>query len=151
MSQQDRTLWVFRVEGDPVPRPEHKVGRGRHYAADHDHPIHAWRDRIALYGKPHRPPEPIVGPVSVRLMFMFRQPKSQRKRIAAPVRKFSARNDLDNLTKPVLDVLQRQGFFLDDGQVCKLTVEKWTVPDGMEPGVNVLVGGMASDDDYQPC
>lgn len=131
---------MFVVLGDPVPRPAHKVGRGRHYAADSNHPIHAWRDRIALYSKPHRPPEPLVGPIGVHLNFWFGQPVSQRKRVVVPERKCTAKNDLDNLAKPLLDVLQRQGFFNDDGQVCYLVLEKWTVPDGTEPGVTICVG-----------
>ena len=40
--------------------------------------------------------------------------------------------DVDNRAKAVLDALEHAGVYEDDGQVWRVTVEKWRVPRGSE-------------------
>lgn len=46
-------------------------------------------------------------------------------------------NDLDNLTKPILDALKRSGIIYDDDQIYQLEVSKF--PTRGEEGVEIII------------
>jgi Holliday junction resolvase RusA-like endonuclease len=104
-----------------------------------------WKSLIAAAAKPHTPPTPILGPVSVDLTFFFPRPKSHflAGKNAAFLRDdapkwHTAKPDRDNLEKAVLDALtQLGGFWRDDSQVCDGRVMKHY---GRQPGVMVCIG-----------
>lgn len=129
---------AFLVEGTPVaqPRPRFsarlsKNADGEVSAVGHAHsaegPIDGWKMAIRYAARRYQPKTPILGPVQVNCSFFFPRPKSHFRKgqlkETAPLW-HTARNDLDNLLKPPLDILTELGFWKDDGQVCVATVSK---------------------------
>lgn len=124
----------FVAVGTPKGQPRAKawfnkaVGSARVYdpgTAD------GWKAIVALAAKPHVPPSPLTGPVTVRLVFWMPRPKGHYRtgkrahelRDNAP-RWHTSKPDADNLAKAVLDVMANIGIWRDDTQVSRLIVEK---------------------------
>lgn len=84
-----------------------------------------WKAAIAGCSRSKRPAAPLPGPVGVELRFFFARPRrlwpARHPDGAVPC---VAKPDLDNLEKPVLDVLTREGWWRDDAQVCSLSSSK---------------------------
>lgn len=70
------------------------------------------------------PARPFQGPVKVRACFTFPVPAGHRQIVTWRAK----RPDGDNLTKDLLDALQRSGYYEDDRQVALLQVAKFTGP-----------------------
>lgn len=64
----------------------------------------------------YRPAEPLKGPVRLKVQFIFPGERVQTIRTAKP--------DLDNLLKGVLDICTRLGYWLDDAQVVSIYAVK---------------------------
>ena len=67
----------------------------------------------------HKPDKPLTGPISLRVLWLFPKGKSHRHgewRITKP--------DTDNLQKLLKDCMTRCGYWKDDAQVVRETVEK---------------------------
>jgi len=130
----------FTVVGIPVAMPRArarivnpKVGPARVQmtTAQREHPVHQWTACLYEGCTAHRPEAPLAGPVGVRMGFHLRAPKDAIRNPrggGGPALKrrwpCGARTDLDNLAKPVLDVLTNLGWWMDDGQVVQLDVSK---------------------------
>ncbi len=90
----------------------------------------------------HRPAEPLRGPLQLRLRFQsaYRQAdlaKIKRGRGVSPWK--DTRPDWDNLAKQICDVLEKCGFFVNDGQLADVHVQKvW----GYSPGVSVVLSSI---------
>lgn len=117
---------VFQVHvfGNPIPQPRHRVGRHGAYIKD-DHPIHAWRQAIRAAVKRERgKQDPIEGPLGMGFKFIIQRPESHWKKDGTLRRgkplwpTLHGTGDMDNLIKPVKDMLEKFGVFLDDSQVC---------------------------------
>jgi Holliday junction resolvase RusA-like endonuclease len=79
------------------------------------------------------------GAVEVQVLAVFTCPKSQhRKREPLPRRRRTGRPDPDNIGKAVMDAANGV-LFVDDSQVVRLVVEKWTGAQGEAPHVLVTV------------
>lgn len=68
---------------------------------------------------PHRPPAPFSGAVTLRVLWLFPKGKSHQHgewRVTKP--------DTDNLQKLLKDCMTKCGFWKDDAQVVRETVEK---------------------------
>jgi len=74
-------------------------------------------------------PEPITGPVRIRIWATFETPRSwSKKKTAEHInRPHTQRPDLDNCMKAVLDGLNRIAF-ADDGQVAEIETRKYWGP-----------------------
>lgn len=74
-------------------------------------------------------PEPLTGPVRVRIWATFETPASwSKKKTAEHInRPHTQRPDLDNLGKAILDGLNRIAF-VDDGQVAEIETRKYWGP-----------------------
>jgi Holliday junction resolvase RusA-like endonuclease len=71
------------------------------------------------------PPSPLVGALAVHIKYYRPHLKSAPAKIKnKPYAPITTRPDCDNLAKGVLDAMQATGYFLDDAQVYKLTIEK---------------------------
>lgn len=71
--------------------------------------------------------------IFVVIRFNLVKPVSYSKSIVLHTR----RPDLDNLTKAVLDGLQKARVFKDDGMICELGLSKHYVSDGHPEGVEI--------------
>ena len=127
----------FRVDGEPVAQPRHRIAsRGRFATAyiPRGHAIHAWK--YAIEEAARREAErvgwvPRKGiALAVSMVFSFEQPKSNKTQW------HTQRPDLDNLAKAVLDALHGIAF-LDDAVVDEMKLRKqWRE----KPGLWVEVG-----------
>ncbi len=116
------------IPGEPIAQPRVKVstrgGFARAYT-ERDHPIHAYKQAIRL-AYVNAGGDALEGPVSIRIVCWFGRPKSHsKKRRQQPESKIT-KPDLDNVGKAILDALNEIAYD-DDGQVYRLTVEKWYV------------------------
>jgi Holliday junction resolvase RusA-like endonuclease len=124
---------AFRVDGEPVAQPRHRIAaRGRYAKAyiPRDHAIHGWKWAIEEAAREQAERGgwvPVKGePLAVVMRFYFKQPKSNRSRHHVQ------RPDLDNLAKAVLDALHGIAF-LDDACVVGLRLQKeWASQSGLE-------------------
>jgi Holliday junction resolvase RusA-like endonuclease len=116
------------IPGEPVAQPRVKVstrgGFARAYV-DAKHPIHAYKQAIRL-AYVNAGGEVLEGPVSVRIVCWFDRPESHSKKRRREREPKITKPDLDNVGKAILDALNEIAYN-DDGQVYRLTVEKWYV------------------------
>jgi Holliday junction resolvase RusA-like endonuclease len=125
---QEKTV-AFVVEASPIGKGRPRFGRGHVYTPqktrDYENQI-GWTARSAMAGRP-----PISGPVRVVVLFELARTKTTLGRAVLPV----GRPDLDNLTKSVLDALNKI-IFEDDCQVVELMASKTF---GKKPKVSISV------------
>ena len=116
------------IPGEPIAQPRVKVstrgGFARAYT-ERDHPIHAYKQAIRL-AYVNAGGEVLEGPVSVRIVCWFDRPKSHSKKRRQEPEPKTTKPDADNLAKGIGDALNEIAYN-DDGQVYRLTVEKWYV------------------------
>ena len=123
------TKLSFRVDGEPVAQPRHRIAsRGRFATAyiPKDHAIHGWK--FAIEEAARNETErigwvPVKGvALSVSMVFSFGQPRSNKTEW------HTQRPDLDNLAKAVLDAFHGI-VYLDDASVVSLFLWKeWGYP-----------------------
>jgi Holliday junction resolvase RusA-like endonuclease len=116
------------IPGEPIAQPRVKVstrgGFARAYV-DAKHPIHAYKQAIRL-AYVNAGGELLDGPVEVRIACRFERPKGHSKKRRQQREPKTTKPDLDNVGKAILDALNEIAYN-DDGQVYRLTVEKWYV------------------------
>ena len=116
------------VSGEPIAQPRVKVstkgGFARAYT-ERDHPIHAYKQAIRL-AYINAGGEVLEGPVEIRIVCWFDRPKGHSKKQRQHQEPKTKKPDLDNVGKAILDALNEIAYN-DDGQVYRLTVEKWYV------------------------
>ncbi len=98
------------IAGVPKGRPVFGNGRARTPAK-----TRAFEQALQGLSRPHRPPEPWLGPLDVALNFFFERPRRSKLRFP--------HYDVDNLAKAVLDSFNEL-FWEDDRQVVQLTASK---------------------------
>ena len=117
-------MLTFRVDGEPVAQPRHRIAsRGRFATAyiPRSHAIHAWK--YAVEEEARREAErvgwvPRKGiALAVSMVFSFQRPRSNKTQW------HTQRPDLDNLAKAVLDALHGIAF-PDDAVVDELKLRK---------------------------
>ena len=115
----------FTVPGDPVPQPRARIttrgGHGHAYTPK-SHPVHAYRQAVALCAKAAGVVE-ATEPFAVVIDAVFERPKSHLNKsgVKATAPRIP-RPDVDNIAKAVLDALQT--VMGDDTNVSRLVVEK---------------------------
>jgi Holliday junction resolvase RusA-like endonuclease len=116
------------IPGEPIAQPRVKVstrgGFARAYV-DAKHPIYAYKQAIKL-AHVKAGGGVLEGPVSIKIVCWFERPKSHSKKRRQQAEPKTTKPDLDNIGKAILDALNESAYN-DDGQVSKLTVEKWYV------------------------
>jgi Holliday junction resolvase RusA-like endonuclease len=116
------------IPGEPIAQPRVKVstkgGFARAYT-ERDHPIHAYKQAIRM-AYVNAGGEVLEGPVEIRIACWFERPKNHSKKRRQQAEPKTTKPDLDNVGKAILDALNEIAYN-DDGQVCRLTVEKWYV------------------------
>ncbi len=116
------------IPGEPVAQPRPKVsthgGFARAYV-DAKHPIHAFKQAVQLAWKSSIN-RCLTGPLSIEIVCWYLRPKGHSKIRRASREPKMSRPDIDNTAKGILDSLNGVAY-IDDGQVYRLTVEKWYV------------------------
>ena len=101
-------------------------------------PVKDARERLAMHLLSHRPPKPFEGPVSLSAVWLFPRGRAHKHgdwRVSKP--------DTDNLQKLLKDCMTRCGFWHDDAQVVRESVEKrWSdEPTGIYIEITPLEAG----------
>jgi Holliday junction resolvase RusA-like endonuclease len=93
---------------------------------------------------PHQPAQPVTGPVTLALTYVWPWLASDGKAVRAGGRvPHPKRPDCDNLAKTFTDRLVALRFLQDDGQVVTLTVQKYR---GDEPGITVTLQAVSAEE-----
>ena len=124
--QTEPETLTFVVPGEPVPQPRARIvtkGKKSWGFTPPEHPIHAYRDGIAITAKAAGATV-TEDAVSVTIAATFGRPKSHLNKSGlkktAPL---LPREDVDNLAKAVLDALTGVAWH-DDKQVASLQIVK---------------------------
>lgn len=136
-------MWLAKgmPKGQPRPRAFSRGGRAAVYDPG---TAEGWKGCVAvacasLEGRC------LHQPLSVALTFYMPRPKAHfrtngKLKDASPVYLHDSKPDIDNLTKAVLDALTGIRAWLDDDQVCELTVRKhWEIPGSQSPGCSIRI------------
>lgn len=150
------TALEFVVHGTPAPQGSKKgipIYRGRGAArqftghtaiVESSAKVKPWREDVknaALAARRAAQWEPLVGPVTVSILFTLRKPISAPKRRRTwPIKK----PDLDKLIRSTLDALTSAGIYADDSQVVTLAASKHYPDDDDpaalgEPGARIFI------------
>jgi Holliday junction resolvase RusA-like endonuclease len=118
------SMYIFEIHGDPIPQKQTQFLRKTGIAYD---PSSKDRQKIQWQAKPYAPSEPIIGPVSVDLVFYFEPPKStssvKRRQMLNHVIHHIKRPDADNCAYLVTNALKGI-FYKDDSQIIDLNIHK---------------------------
>lgn len=111
----------FWVAGTPKAQPRLKACvRGRHAGVYTPDTAEEWKAEVRRAALSKCPtPEPLRGPISVKLTFVMPRPKSRKGDVW-----HTTKPDADNLAKAVLDALGDAGIWGDDAQVAWLSAKK---------------------------
>lgn len=77
---------------------------------------------------PYRPKEPLTGPIHAYVKIVFPWRKTEKKTyLKGPYRLHDKGSpDLDNIEKALFDVMEKVGFYKNDGQISiKQTIKVW--------------------------
>ena len=73
---------------------------------------------------PHKPCEPLEGPLRMRVLFAYPYRKADIKKADGRDMWKDTSADLDNMNKGLADIMEKLGFFKNDGQIASLTMYK---------------------------
>ncbi len=138
----------------PQPRPATQVRRtagGKTFAHVYTPSrIKPWKKLIGLYAARHIPAAPWDGPVRVEISIALER-EAQMKGPGWPADLMHADNDgsydVDNLAKPIMDVLTEMRLWVDDCRVVKLIIGKLYVEPGGDVGAWVRCTLLDDPDD----
>lgn len=121
-----RLVAEFTPRGKPKGQPRGRATiRGRHAGIYDPGTADGWKSIVAFAGEPHRPSQPIEGPVSVAIdLLMPRPSRLMGKRHPDGEVWCTTKPDIDNAEKAILDALTNAGWWRDDAQVVELSSSK---------------------------
>lgn len=142
-------FWVSGMpKGQPRPRAFARALPGgrvmaRMYEAG---TAEAWKADVVRAAEPHRPAQPLDGPVEVSIEFHLARPKRLYRKCDrdGPVW-CDSKPDRDNADKAVLDALKVMGWFRDDAQVCAGVLRKVYHAKNGVPGAWIEIRALSSD------
>ena len=128
----------YNIKGIPRPQPRPRASAtGVFYSPNPPH-IKKWKEAVRDVVSDDT--YSIEGPVYLQLN--FRMPRPVRLlRKADPNREIphTARPDIDNLVKLVMDVMTKEGVWDDDSQVCNILCSKYYHTKDGSPGVDIIL------------
>ncbi len=131
-----KTSLSFFVPGQPIAQPRHRVsGKHRYIAPLKDgrpHPIHAWKELIALTAKQQeweivKMPDGII----MSLYFILKRPKGNKRQY------HTTKPDRDNLMKAVKDALEGIIYENDSQSFSGIISKQYEDRAENEPGVTI--------------
>jgi len=88
---------------------------------------------------PHRPLEPLEGALCLEVLFAYPYRQADAKKAQGLDIWKDTQPDCDNLNKGLADIMEKLGFFSNDGQISMLIVEKiWSETPRVEIKLNEL-------------
>lgn len=130
----------FTIPGEVVHHPRPRLARsGRAFMPAN---YKRWKEFavLILRGYPNDG-WPIDPPLAIDLNFYFQRPKSRcrkwNKDLILP--RYSARGDLDNGIKSVLDALQDAGIMANDSGIWEIKARQWYCETGADPAIVIDV------------
>lgn len=122
--------WTILLEMPPVAKGRPRFGNGRTYTPRATRTFEAsakalMRSQFIM--------QPLVGPVSVEIEFVFQRPQRPKHKTAHIVKP-----DLDNLIKSVCDAAVGV-LFEDDSQVCEVKARKMYAESPMSPRIIMVI------------
>ena len=136
----------FWVEGRPIAQPRPRMTKGGHVYTP-EGKVRPWKEAIAAACRA-KMDRPFQGGVRVHLRFLMPLTKLEAKKKPADRVPHCKKPDIDNLTKAVLDAIQKIAFG-DDAQVAFFSADKVICAHGDEPGVQVFLEGR--HDEFDSC
>lgn len=140
------TQITFTVPGVPIaqPRQRHRImtAQGRTFVKNYtpsNAPVNTFKAACQIAARGAYQGPPLIGPLSVTLQFIFPRPKCMtfKKRPMPRVAK-TGKPDIDNVFKAFADSLNGM-LWMDDAQVSRVTIEKWTAAGDEQPRTEVSV------------
>ncbi len=135
------TVIKFRVFGEPKGQPRPRAfSRGGHARMYDPGTAEGWKGCIALAARDLIPPSPIQGPVELDLLFFMPRPQTlSRRKDPRGDLPCTAKPDIDNLAKAVMDAITALGIWQDDKLVTATYFEKRYHEIGGRPGCFVEI------------
>lgn len=134
----------FTVPAVPVAQPRQRVaiigGHAKTYTPT-KHAVNAFKASVQhAWMDVYDGGEPLSGPLAMRCVFVMPRPKAMLwKSKPMPRAPYTAaKNDWDNLGKSVSDSLVKLAY-RDDGQLCRVLVERWIAAGDEQPHVEVTI------------
>jgi Holliday junction resolvase RusA-like endonuclease len=82
---------------------------------------------------PHTPEEPLEGALSLEVLFAYPYRKADIKKAQGRELWKNTQPDCDNLVKGLNDIMEKLGFYSNDGQIASLSIEKvWSAEPRIE-------------------
>ena len=137
-------LWVNGIpKAQPRPRAFARGGRARVYDPS---TAEGWKGQIAMAMKSMRPSIPIDNPVEMQVDFYLPRPQRLMKaKDPGGVIPHTAKPDIDNLLKAVMDCITQIGVWKDDTQVAKITSTKYYHAKIGRPGALIRIREIGGD------
>lgn len=139
---------TIRADGMPKGQPRPRAfSRGGRAAVYDPGTAEGWKSCVAMAAIELKG-RALHQPLSVTMTFYLPRPRHHYRsngqlKPAAPVFMHDSKPDADNLAKAVLDALTNIQVWLDDDQVCELTVRKyWEQPGTHQPGCVIRISEM---------
>ena len=111
-----------------IPRGQARVRHTRCGMAYKDKAQRLDEIRLSVLMRPHKPENPMTGPIRMHLVVDFPIPPSKSKAwkldALRGIHRPTGRPDLSNVIKHVEDILQSQGFFINDSQIVDVRASK---------------------------
>lgn len=143
-TNQPTSLYGLTIEGEPqVCKRTRQTRDGKRI---NDRKYRGWMMAWAPFAKLHRKgAKPIVGPVVLEVVAIFRRPQRYTNARTGKARKppvngrwpKGTRPDLDNVVKAVKDLLDKADVYHDDGQVVEIVARKAYAGSGETPHTDV--------------
>jgi Holliday junction resolvase RusA-like endonuclease len=132
---------AFDVQGEPKgqPRPRAFV-RGKRAAVYDPGTAEGWKGQIALAAREFLPCVPLSGPIMLSVCFFFPRPQRLLRKSSPSGRiPHTAKPDIDNAIKAVMDCLTGIRMWEDDAQVVSTKAEKTYAAKEQRPGALIQV------------
>lgn len=139
-----RSVATIKVAGSPKGQPRVRAFvRGGRAAVYDPGTAEGWKGSIAAACKELEGLS-LTGPLVLSLTFYMPRPKSHFRangtiKATAPPMLHTNKPDADNLAKAVMDCFSAIRVWIDDDQVCELTVRKWWERPSDAPGCKIMI------------
>lgn len=135
-------LLTIRVHGEPKGQPRARAfavgGKARMYDPG---TAEGWKSCVAMAAQQAGfPDSPAVEPIRLSVTFLFPRPGRLNKKSSPPGRiPHTAKPDIDNALKAVMDCLTQIGVWCDDKQVSLGECPKFYAAKGEKPGAEIRI------------